>query len=62
MNPDKLNWTQLLKRMTENAKLLKDLDRQLHGRVTSFPAVFTELLDSGFTIPEAQELYDLLHS
>ncbi len=57
---NQLNWTQLLQRVHDNAALLDQLT-QIDARYRlAFDGVCAVLLESGFSLPEAQEIYTLL--
>jgi len=62
MNPQAINWVQLLRRVGENAHQLETLAQLVGQGAISFEHCFAELLSDGFTIPEAQELYSLLQA
>lgn len=59
---NQLNWSLLLGRLEQNAALLDQLERLVVGRGLGFGGFAAVLLESGFTIPEAQELYSLLEA
>ena len=62
MNPQSINWVQLLHRVGEKSHRLEHLERLVTMGAISFEHCFAELLSDGFTIPEAQELYALLQA
>jgi hypothetical protein len=62
MNPQSIDWMELLRRMESNSHRLGELERSVATGAMLFPGFFVELLASGFTIPEAQELYSLLRA
>ena len=57
-----LNWQELLQRVGENQAVLDQLHQLDSQHDLAFAGYCTVLIESGFTIPEAQELYTLLHS
>ncbi|MBN2359777.1 MAG: hypothetical protein JXR83_10010 [Deltaproteobacteria bacterium] len=60
MQNRQLNWIDLLHRVRDNATLLEQL-AQIDARYRlAFDGVCSVLLESGFTLPEAQEIYTLL--
>lgn len=62
MQPNNVNWIQLLRRLEDNSQQLGELEREIAVGGISFSGFFVELLARGFTIPEAQELYTLLRA
>ncbi|MFH1808353.1 MAG: hypothetical protein ABIJ09_06405 [Pseudomonadota bacterium] len=62
MKTSSLNWKQLLHRITEHRAVLAQLESFVAERRLEFSGFFAVLLESGFTIPEAQELYTLLRA
>jgi len=62
MNPQSIDWMELLRRLQDNSHRLGELERRIASGVLPFPGFFVELLASGFTIPEAQELYTLMRA
>jgi hypothetical protein len=57
---NQLNWVDLLGRVHDNAPLLDQLTRIDAQHQLAFDGVCVVLLESGFTLPEAQEIYGLL--
>ena len=55
-----LNWVELLQRVRTNALLLDQLTLIDQQYRLTFDGVCAVLLESGFTLPEAQEIYTLL--
>ena len=57
---NQLNWVDLLGRVRDNALLLDQLTTIDQRYRLAFDGVCAVLLESGFTLPEAQEIYTLL--
>jgi hypothetical protein len=57
-----LNWSQLLRRIEENSALLHQLEDFVKNGGLKFGGFSAVLIESGFTIPETQELYGLLEA
>ena len=55
-----LNWVALLQRVRDNALLLDQLTAIDQQHRLSFDGICAVLLESGFTLPEAQEIFTLL--
>ncbi len=53
-------WSQLLPRIKAQACLLEQIASLAERHRLGFDGVGSVLLESGFTLPEAQELYGLL--
>ena len=53
-------WTGLLPRLHTYAPLLEQLHNLARSHRLRFNDIGSVLLESGFTLPEAQELYELL--
>lgn len=57
---DAQTWSQLLDRIHTNAGLLEQLQAISEGHRLGFGDFSSVLIESGFTLPEVQELYVLL--
>jgi len=60
MHNQPLNWVDLLGRVHDNALLLDQLTRIDAQYRLAFEGICAVLLETGFTLPEAQEIYTLL--
>lgn len=58
---NQLNWVDLLGRVRDNALVLDQLTQLDAQHRLAFDGVCAVLLESGFTLPEAQEIFTLLH-
>lgn len=60
MFSNSLNWVQLLHRVGQNSHRLERLEQRVSAGSISVEGFYDELIFSGFTISEAQELYTIL--